>query len=142
MAIRFAGKAFLRVNNSYMFLHGNFTVSPSVIERTMIAGQDWVHGFQELPRVPFIEGDISMMPGVRIEDLDGQFDVTITAELANDMTYTLSNAICKAALEENTRDGTCRVRWEGLECIELEGSGVPLGAGHDERFGATAGGGV
>ena len=29
----------------------------------MIAGQDGVHGYQELPRVPYIEGDLSTMPG-------------------------------------------------------------------------------
>ena len=37
-------------------LKGNLTVSCSPFERTGIAGQDDVHGYQELPRVPYIEG--------------------------------------------------------------------------------------
>ena len=51
MAQRFAGIAFLMVDGNQLPLRGNFTVSPSAVERTMIAGQDGVHGYQELPRV-------------------------------------------------------------------------------------------
>jgi hypothetical protein len=59
MAQRFAGIAFISVNGLQYSLRGNLTVSPSPVERTMIAGQDGVHGYQELPRVPYIEGDFS-----------------------------------------------------------------------------------
>lgn len=85
----------------------------------MIAGQDGVHGYQELPRVPYIEGDISTVREINLEDLDGQTDVTVVAQLANGKQYSLVGATCKAALEDNTRDGQVRVRWEGLFCEEL-----------------------
>lgn len=119
MAQRFAGIAFLMVNGSQYPLRGNFTVSPSAVERTMIAGQDGVHGYQELPRVPYIEGDISMTAGVSLEDIEAQVDVTVIAQLANGKQYTLAGATCKAGLEGNTRDGQARVRWEGLWCEEI-----------------------
>src|SRR5215472_4343315 len=119
MAQRFAGIAFLMVNGNQIALRGNFTVSPSPVERTMIAGQDGVHGYQELPRVPYIEGDISTVPGLNHSDLDGQTDVTVVAQLANGKQYTLAGAACKAGLEANTRDGQARVRWEGLFCDEM-----------------------
>jgi|SRR5262245_1567300 len=120
MAQRFAGIAFVMVDGNQLPLRGNFTVSPSAVERTMIAGQDRVHGYQELPRVPFIEGDISATPGVSLEELEAQVDVTVVAQLANNKQYTLAGATCKAALEENTRDGQARVRWEGLWCEEVD----------------------
>jgi hypothetical protein len=120
MAQRFAGIAFLFVDGVQLALRGNFTVSPSPIERTMIAGQDRVHGYQELPRVPYIEGDVSTVPELNIEDLDGQTDVTVIAQLANNKQYTLFGGTCKAALEANTRDGQMRVRWEGLICDEID----------------------
>ena len=120
MAQRFAGIAFLMVDGDQLALRGNFTVSSSPVERTMIAGQDRVHGFQELPRVPYIEGDVSTIPELNLEDLDGQTDVTVVAQLANNKQYTLIGATCKAALEANTRDGQVRVRWEGLWCEELQ----------------------
>ena len=119
MAQRFAGIAFLSVDGVQLALRGNFTVSPSAVERTMIAGQDGVHGYQELPRVPYIEGDLSAVPGLSLENLEAQTDVTVVAQLANQMQYTLTGGTCKAGFEENTRDGQLRVRWEGLACQEI-----------------------
>ena len=118
MAQRFAGIAFLLVDGNQMALRGNFTVSPSVVARTMIAGQDGIHGYQELPRVPYIEGDISTVPNLNLLDLEAQVNVTVVAQLANGKQYALGQASCKADLEANTRDGQVRVRWEGVSCSE------------------------
>jgi len=119
MAQRFAGTAVLIVGGVQVNLRGNFTVSPSRVERTMIAGQDRVHGYQELPRVPYIEGDISTTPDLNLADLEAQVDVTVVAQLANGKQYSLQEAACKANFEDNTRDGQVRVRWEGVSCIEM-----------------------
>jgi len=119
MAERFAGIAFLMVDGNQIALRGNFTVSPSSVERTMIAGQDGVHGYQELPRVPYIEGEISTLPDISVEALLAQTDVTVVAQLANKMQYTLQNATTKGGYEINTRDGQFRCRWEGLVCHEI-----------------------
>src|SRR5262252_7910058 len=105
MAQRFAGIAYLSVDGNQYALRGNFTVSPSVVERTMIAGQDGIHGYQELPRVPFIEGDLSAVPQLNLDDLILQTDSTVVATLANGKMYALANATCKGGFEENTRDG-------------------------------------
>lgn len=119
MANRIAGIAFLMVDGNQLALRGDFTVSSSPVERTMLAGQDGVHGYQELPRVPYIEGSVSTVPELNVEDLDGMTDVTVVAQLANSRQYSLIGATCKAALEINTRDGQIRVRWEGLSCEEI-----------------------
>jgi Phage tail tube protein len=119
MAQRFAGVALVMVDGQQLPLRGNFTVSPTSVERTMIAGQDRVHGYQELPRVPYIEGDISTTDQISWEDIEAQVDVTVIAQLANGFQYTLSEATCKGAFENNTRDGQVRVRWEGVTCDEV-----------------------
>ena len=119
MAQRIGGTAFLTVDGTQMALRGNFTVSPSSVERTMLAGQDGVHGYQELPRVPYIEGDLSTVPGLSLETLLAETDVTVVAQLANGLQYVLTNATCKGGFENNTRDGQVRVRWEGLTCEEM-----------------------
>jgi|SRR5215204_4956457 len=115
MANRIAGTAYLWVNDTNLMpLRGNFIVSPSPIERIAVAGQLGVNGFQEVPRVPYIEGEFSTINGLELERLDRQTDVTVCAQLANGMQYTLSHASCKAAIENNPRDGIIRLRWEGL----------------------------
>lgn len=119
MAKRIAGIAYVYVDGRTLPLRGGFTVSPSALERTGIAGQDYVHGFSEVPRVPFIEGDISTTDEVSTEALEAITEATVTAELANGKTYVLSEAWCKAAFEINTRDGQVRVRFEGVSCNEL-----------------------
>lgn len=118
MADRIAGIAFLTVDGTQLEVRGNFTVSPSAFERTMLAGQDGVHGYQELPRVPYIEADITTSRGFYLESLLQQNDITVIAQLADGMQYQLIGATCKGGLENNTRDGQVRVRWEGLVCEE------------------------
>lgn len=119
MAQRIAGVAYLKVDGGMYPLRGNFTVSPSALERAGIAGQDYVHGYSELPRVPFIEGDVSLVAELSMEDIEAITNATVTAELANDKTYVLREAWCRSALELNTREGQTRVRFEGVECDEL-----------------------
>ena len=119
MAQRIAGIAYLKVEGDLYPLRGNFTISPSAIERAGIAGQDYVHGYSELPRVPYIEGDVSTVPELSVEDVADLVDVTVTAELANGKTYVLREAWSRAAFELNTREGQFRVRFEGVSCEEI-----------------------
>jgi hypothetical protein len=119
VAVRFAGIAFVSVDGQQYALRGNLTVSPSPVERTMMAGQDGVHGYQELPRVPYIEGDFSTLPTFSLETVLTQTDSTVIAQCANKIEYVLHNAVVKGGFEANTRDGQVRVRWEGLNCEEI-----------------------
>jgi Phage tail tube protein len=120
-----AGTASLKVNGNQIALKGNLTVSGSRVERTGIAGQDNVHGFQELPRVPYIEADISTVPEqTTTEELERLIDVTVQADLINGFSYVLRNAWCKGPIEINTHDGQFRIRFEGINCDEFRG-GVP-----------------
>jgi len=119
MGVRIAGIAFLKVDGSQYPLKGNFTVSPSSVERTGIAGQDYVHGYSELPRVPYIEGDVSLVPELSMENVENIVDATVTAELANGKNYVLRNAWCKSAFELQSHDGQVRIRFEGLSCDEV-----------------------
>jgi hypothetical protein len=119
MAQRFAGIAYLKADGAQYPLQGNFVVSPSPTERTMISGQDYVHGWSEMPRVPYIEGDISTVPGLSTEAIEALTNATVQADLANGTTYVLQQAVCKSALEIATREGRLRVRFEGVKCMEI-----------------------
>ena len=119
MAIRFAGVAFVKVDGQQIPLQGNLTVSPNTLEREMIAGQDGIHGFREMPRVPWIQLDLSTLPEVELEALELQTNVTVVAQLANNKQYSLGQATCRGGIEVNARDGRATVRWEGVSCEEM-----------------------
>src|SRR6516162_6084310 len=101
----------MKVDGAIYPLKGNFTVSPSPVERAGISGQDFVHGYSEMPRVPFIEGDVSLTPDLSPEQVATVTNATVTAELANQKVYVLREAWCRGALELNTREGQTRVRF-------------------------------
>src|SRR5215468_1789524 len=120
---RFAGIAWTFVGSAdgssrQVLLRGNLMVSPSPAERVHLCGQRGVTGYQEIPRVPFIDGDFSLRWEVRLEEIERQINTTVIAELANGVRYTLANASVRSAFELNTRDGIVHIRWEGLEISE------------------------
>ena len=121
MAQRVAGIVTFTVSpGGQMAVRGNCTISPSSVERTMLAGQDGIHGYQELPRVPYIEADFTTVPNFQVTSLLGQTDVTVIVNAANGWNYQFTNATCKDAIEINTRDGQYRARWEALACREYQ----------------------
>ncbi len=120
MAQRIAGIAFLKVDGALYPLRGNFTVSPSALERAGIAGQDYIHGYSELPRLPVISGDVSLVPELSMDDVENITNATVTAELANGKNYVLNQAWCTSALELNTREGQVRVTFQGVSCLEIQ----------------------
>jgi hypothetical protein len=119
MGVPVAGIAFLFVDGNQYPLRGNFMVDPSSIDRTGIVGQDGVHGFQELPVVPFIEGDVTLDPALNIEDVEAIFDATVQADLINGHSYVLRNAWTAGRRNLNTREGLVRIRFEGMACQEI-----------------------
>ncbi len=119
---RVAGIAYLKVDGTQYDLVGNFNASPSMLAREMLAGQDGVHGYSEMPRVPYIEGDIRLAAGLTVAQLDAMTNVTVTAELANGEVVSLQQAATTAAHVISTRDGSVHVRWEGMNATEFQGN--------------------
>ena len=122
MGVRFAGISTMSVDGSQYPLRGNFEVSPSPTERTGIAGLDRVHGYSELPRVPSISGDVSLLPDLSIDQVQAIVNATIQADLPNGNSYVLREAWCKSAFVLNAHDGMMRVVFEGTSCDELLGT--------------------
>lgn len=114
-----AGTAYLKAGGKQYSLRGNFTVSPSDVKREAVAGQDGIHGYIEMPRVPFIKGDLSTTDGLTVAELDAMTDVTVTAELLTGKNYVLSSAWTESAHEIDTAAGKVSVTWYGLSCDEL-----------------------
>jgi hypothetical protein len=116
---RVAGTTTVTADNLQLSVRGNVNVSLSKVERTGIAGLDGTHGYEEKPRVQFIELDVTTTQDLTIAQLDAITDATITTTLANGKTYSLFEAWTKSAHEINAEQGMVRVRFEGMNGSEF-----------------------
>ena len=116
---RIGGVLSLRVDGNQYEARGSFTVTPSTVKRTGVAGQDGVHGYIEEPIVPQIKGDLSIGNELSFEILEQITDSTVQVALANGVTYVLTQAWVTSAFVIDAHDGKCEVTFEGFTCEEL-----------------------
>jgi len=116
-----AGIGLLTVDGVQMALRAAMTISPDVVEREGIAGQDRVQGYREMPRVPYIEAELSLQQSQVITDLALNVvgDSTVVALLADGRTFQLNQAWYRGATEVASQEGQYRVRFEGMSCFEI-----------------------
>lgn len=119
MGVRVGGTATVKVDGNQYALRGNLEVIPSSLTREGVAGQDYVHGFTEMPLVPSIKGEFTTVPGLSLEAIQGIIDSTVQASLANGSVYILSDAWTKAAFRIDSVRGQVEITWEGLICDEI-----------------------
>jgi hypothetical protein len=118
-ANRVGGVAFLKVDGFQYALRGDLTVSIDLFERTGVAGQDGIHGYTEMPRVPFISATITDLGGLSLPQIQQLTCSTVTVELNNGKVYILRDAWAAEARELNTVEGSIAVRFEGMAGEEM-----------------------
>lgn len=120
MGNRRAGIAYFKVDSKQYDVKGNFTYNLGKPKREGIVGHDGVHGYKELPQIPFIEGEITDNKDIDLEkflELDG---VTVTLELANGKTILLRDAWNASDGNGESEDGKIAVRFEGISAEEVK----------------------
>lgn len=120
MGNRIAGIGSLTVDGRQLAVRANMVIQPDPVERTGIAGQDRVHGYSEMPRVPSIEADCSLQPDLAIEDLAAYTNASVVAALADGRIFVLREAWYRMGSEVNSQEGQFRVRFEGNSCTEVQ----------------------
>jgi hypothetical protein len=121
MATRKFGTLELKIDSQLFAVKGSFTYGLGKPEREAVVGHDSVHGFKVLPKVPFIEGEISDSSDLSLDALASVEDATVTLTLANGKIISLNNAwtVCKDGLTATTEEGAIPVRFEGLSAEEI-----------------------
>src|SRR5215813_9065077 len=114
-----AGIGSLTLDGQQLAVKANMTISPDPYEREGIAGQDRVHGYREMPRVPYIEAEISMQVAQRMRALVDKVNSTLVAQIADGRVFSLRNCWYKGATEINSQEGQYRARFEGFTCREI-----------------------
>ena len=116
---RRAGTLFVKVDGKQYDAKGNFTYNAGQPKREGLVGPDGVHGYKELPQVPFIEGEITDSNNIDLLNLTNLKDVTCTLELATGKVFVLRDAWYSADGDVGTEEGNVQVRFEGMSADEI-----------------------
>lgn len=110
---RVAGILELKIDGEIFPAKGSFSYNLGRPKREMIVGADRVHGYKEMPQVPFIEGVVTDTGEFDIDQLLNAVQSTVTLRLANGNTVNLANAVFAAEGTTTTEEGEIEVRLEG-----------------------------
>ncbi|MCP4352290.1 MAG: phage tail protein [Desulfobacterales bacterium] len=115
-----AGILYLKVDGEMYRAKGDFTYNLGIPKREGLVGSDGVHGFKEVPQVPFIEGAITDMPSLDLEKFCKLNGVNTTLELANGKVITLREAWYAGEGTVNTSESEIPARFEGMGADEVK----------------------
>jgi hypothetical protein len=116
---RLSGTIAVQVNGLVYDAVGEFNYNIGAPVREALVGHDRVHGYSELPQVPFIEGEIRDSKDFQLLDLLTVKDATVTLSVANGKTITLSQAWYAGEGTVGTESANIETRFEGLSAIEV-----------------------
>jgi predicted heme/steroid binding protein len=116
---RRAGTIFFTVNGTLYDAKGNYEYNLGQPKREAIVGADRVHGYKEMPQVPYIAGEITDNSDLDLQAFLNLTDATVTLELANGKVFALRDAFYAGDGTANTEDANIQVRFEGERAEEI-----------------------
>ena len=119
-ANRRSGVLYLRIDGVQYDARGSYTYSLGPPKREAIVGADGVHGYREMPQVPYVEGEITDARDLDVAALQGLTESTLTLELASGKSVVLRDAWYAADGTVTTEQGAVQVRFEGLSAEEID----------------------
>ena len=114
MAKRIAGTCYVKVNGEQLSLNGSMTCTMSDVNREAVLGSNGVAGYSESPVAPSIIGTFNVTTDFPLETLMDTTDMTVTAELANGMVYTISDAFVSGETNYSASDGNISLTFVGM----------------------------
>lgn len=116
---RIGGRVSIQVNGETYLAKGSWTYNLGVGKKEAVVGADSVHGYKEMPQVPFIAGTITDQLGLDVKALRETVDATITLSLANGKVISLFEAWESSDGEGSSEEGELDVRFEGITAREI-----------------------
>jgi hypothetical protein len=116
---RRAGTLFLKINGAQYDVVGSYTYNLGQPKREGLVGHDQVHGFKEMPQIPFVEGEVRDYKELNLADFQNITDATVTLELANGKVIVLRNAWFAGDGNVGTEEANITVRFEGKSAEEV-----------------------
>lgn len=115
MGKRLAGTCYFKVEGQQLELQGNLEFPMTTVSRETMLSTGGPVGYKETKVAPYIAGDFIVTADFPVETLMQSESMTITAECANGMVYTLSDAWLVGEAAFKPQDGTTSLRFEGLD---------------------------
>jgi hypothetical protein len=118
---RRAGIIQFKINGDIFDVKGEITYSLGLPMRESILGHDGVHGYKELPTVPFCEMELTDSGNLDLAALGAVVDATLTIALANGKTVVFRKAFAANpdGLSVTTEEGVITQRFEAESADEI-----------------------
>ena len=116
---RVGGVIFFKLDGELFQAKGEFSYDIGVPKREAVVGSDGVHGFKEVPKVPFIEGALTDSDSLNLSSLLNFRDGTATLELANGKVIVIREAYYAGDGVVKTDEGEITLRIEGIKGEEI-----------------------
>lgn len=116
---RVGGLLFVKANGEQLRAKGSWTYNAGQAKREGVVGADQVHGFKEMPQIPFIEGNITDSAELDLVALLNTKNATVTLELANGKVFVLRDAWWAGSGNVTTEEGEIEGRFEGISGEEV-----------------------
>lgn len=113
MGNRVAGTCYFKVDGEQLELSGNLEFPLNTVTRETVTSTSGVVGFKETVKTPYLSGDFVVPSDFPVEKIASSESLTITAECANGMVYTLSDAYLVEDASFKPVDGTVSLKFEG-----------------------------
>lgn len=108
---RIGGTLYLKANGDSLKAKGDFTFNPGFDKTEEVMGTGGFQGVKSMPQPAFIEGTITVEPGMDLEPLLTEDGATVSLELPGGDTFVLSDAIYVGEGTVSTAEGELAVKW-------------------------------
>lgn len=113
MGSKLAGTCFIKVDGEQLELQGNLEFQLNTVTRETVLSTGGPAGYKETVAIPYIAGDFLVPKDFPVTKLMEGTAMTVTAECANGMVYTLSDAYAVSDIAFKPIDGVVTIRFEG-----------------------------
>ena len=120
MSGRIGGTHRLTIDGKSIMVVGSFSFNLGRPKREMQVGPDKVHGYTEMPQVPYLEGEVRNDNSLKVDDILGITNSTIQLEHANGKTYLFEKSVYCADGDMETENGTLQFRIEAEFADEVK----------------------
>jgi hypothetical protein len=115
MAQRIAGICFVKVDGAQFEISGDIEIPLTEYKREAVMGLSGPAGYKETALEPYVKVVALFTPDFPVTTLRTNTTLTVTAELANGVVYTLSNAFVRGEPKVKPVEGTIEVEFSGSQ---------------------------